>query len=180
MVVSNNAEVLKRAYHLKTQAVSPVQEYWHDALGYNYRMTNICAAIGIAQLEQADHIVERKREVANWYDIYLAGLPVKRQAVPHHSSHSWWLYSILVAPELRDNLRGYLREGGVETRPLFPPVHTFPHYEGGLEFPIAQRISKGGLSLQLPRSHGIRRCGDLVKDKNVLWARSRSEWSLLN
>jgi perosamine synthetase len=147
MVVSNNAEVLKRAYHLKTQAVSPAQEYWHDALGYNYRMTNICAAIGTAQLEHANYIVERKREVANWYDIYLAGLPVKRQAEPRHSSHSWWLYSILVAPELRDNLRGYLREAGVETRPLFRPVHTFPHYEGGLEFPIAQRISKGGLSL---------------------------------
>jgi perosamine synthetase len=147
MVVSNNAEVLNRAYHLKTQAVSPVQEYWHDARGYNYRMTNICAAIGTAQLEHANDIVERKREVANWYDIYLAGLPVKRQAEPRHSSHSWWLYSILVAPELRDNLRGYLRDAGVETRPLFPPVHTFPHYQSGLEFPIAQRISKGGLSL---------------------------------
>ena len=54
MVVSNNADVHKKAYHLKTQAVSPTQEYWHDTVGYNYRMTNICAAIGIAQLEQVN------------------------------------------------------------------------------------------------------------------------------
>jgi perosamine synthetase len=147
MVVSNNAEVLKKAYHLKTQAVSPSQEYWHDTIGYNYRMTNICAAIGIAQLEQANYILERKRQIAAWYDEYLVGLPVKRQAEPPHSTHSWWLYSILVSPELRDSLRLHLRHQSVDTRPLFPPVHTFPHYESGLEFPIAQGISKSGLNL---------------------------------
>jgi perosamine synthetase len=147
MVVSNNAEVLKKAYHLKTQAVSPSQEYWHDTIGYNYRMTNICAAIGIAQLEQANYILERKQQLAAWYDKYLVDLPVKRQAEPPHSTHSWWLYSILVSPELRDSLRLHLRDGSVETRPLFPPVHAFPHYNSGLEFPIAQAISRSGLSL---------------------------------
>jgi perosamine synthetase len=147
MVVSNNAEVLKKANHLKTQAVSPSQEYWHDMVGYNYRMTNICAAIGIAQLEQANYILERKRQLAAWYDKYLVDLPVKRQAEPPHSIHSWWLYSMLVSPKLRDSLRLHLRNGSVETRPLFPPVHAFPHYESGLEFPVAQGISKSGLSL---------------------------------
>jgi perosamine synthetase len=147
MVISNESQVLERARHLKTQAVSPSQEYWHDMLGYNYRMTNICAAIGVAQLEHAEYILEKKRQLAAWYDNYLAGLPVKRQAEPSHSRHSWWLYSILVAPELRDNLRQHLRDASVETRPLFPPVHAFPHYESGLNFPIAQNISKSGLSL---------------------------------
>jgi perosamine synthetase len=147
MVVSNNAEVLKKAYHLKTQAVSPSQEYWHDTMGYNYRMTNICAAIGTAQLEQANYILERKQQLAAWYDKYLVDLPVKRQAEPPHSTHSWWLYSILVSPEFRDSLRLHLRDASVETRPIFPPVHAFPHYESGLEFPIAQGISKSGLNL---------------------------------
>jgi perosamine synthetase len=147
MVVSNNAEVIKKAFHLKTQAVSPSQEYWHDAVGYNYRMTNICAAIGIAQLDQANYILERKRQLADWYDRYLVDLPLRRQAEPPHSTHSWWLYSILVSPELRDSLRLHLRDRSVETRPLFPPVHAFPHYDSDLEFPVAQAISKSGLSL---------------------------------
>ncbi|MBR0914907.1 DegT/DnrJ/EryC1/StrS family aminotransferase [Bradyrhizobium japonicum] len=147
MVVSNNAEVLNKAYHLKTQAVSPSQEYWHDTVGYNYRMTNICAAIGFAQLEQANYVLERKQQLAAWYDRYLVDLPVRRQAEPPRSTHSWWLYSILVSQELRDSLRLHLRNRAVETRPLFPPVHAFPHYECGLEFPVAQCISKSGLSL---------------------------------
>jgi perosamine synthetase len=127
--------------------VSPSREYWHDEVGYNYRMTNICAAIGLAQLEQVDQILQRKRRIAGWYDKYLAGLPVTRQAEPAHSTHSWWLYSILVSAELRDGLRQHLRDTGVETRPLFPLVHAFPHYDTGQRFPVAQAISESGLNL---------------------------------
>ena len=147
MVVSNDADVIKKAHHLKTQAVAPSREYWHDTVGYNYRMTNICAAIGIAQLEQADHILQRKRQLAAWYDEHLADLPVKRQAEPPHSTHSWWLYSILVSPDVRDALRLHLRNSFVETRPVFSPVHAFPHYSSDLEFPKARAISRSGISL---------------------------------
>lgn len=59
MVVANNAETIDRAFHLKNQGVSSTREYWHDVLAYNYRMTNICAAIGLAQLEKADEILEK-------------------------------------------------------------------------------------------------------------------------
>lgn len=165
MVVSNSADVHKKAYHLKTQAVSPTQEYWHDAVGYNYRMTNICAAIGIAQLEQVDLILQRKRQLAGWYDKYLAGLPVKRQAEPAHTTHSWWLYSILVSPELRDGLRQHLRGRSVETRPLFPLVHAFPHYDTGQQFPVAQAISKSGFNL--PSYPGLEEADIRVIASNV-------------
>ncbi len=147
MVVSNDPQVADRAYHLKTQAVSPSQEYWHDMVGYNYRMTNICAAIGLAQIESAGEILALKEQIASWYDRYLSEYPVERQAVPTGSRHSWWLYSILVAPQRRDALRKYLRERQVETRPVFPPVHTFPHMRPELTFPVAERISAGGISL---------------------------------
>jgi perosamine synthetase len=147
MVVAKRSEVLKKAIHLKTQAVSPTREYWHDEVGYNYRMTNICAAVSLAQLERAEHILDRKRQIARWYDQYLSGYPVRRQVEPAHSQHSWWLYSILVRQELRDGLRRHLRDASVETRPLFPLVHSMPHYQTGHEFPVAQRISDGGLSL---------------------------------
>jgi len=165
MVVSNSADVHKKAYHLKTQAVSPTQEYWHDAVGYNYRMTNICAAIGIAQLQQVDLILQRKGQLAGWYHKYLAGLPVKRQAEPAHTTHSWWLYSILVSPELRDSLRLHLRGRSVETRPLFPLVHAFPHYGTGQQFPVAQAISKSGFNL--PSYPGLEEADIRVIASNV-------------
>ncbi|MBY0382792.1 MAG: DegT/DnrJ/EryC1/StrS aminotransferase family protein [Xanthobacteraceae bacterium] len=149
MVVSNCADVIKRARHLKGQAVSPTetQEYWHDMLGFNYRMTNICAALGLAQLEHAEAILEKKRHIAAWYDRYLNGLPVRRQALSPGTDHSWWLYSMRVSKELRDSLRKYLRVAGIETRSVFPPVHTFPHYALDINCPIAADISEGGISL---------------------------------
>jgi perosamine synthetase len=147
MVTTNHAQIFKRAHHLKAQAVSPEREYWHDMLGYNYRMTNICAAIGLAQLEHAATILKKKRQLADWYDTYLRGLPVGRQGVTLGSQHSWWLYSIRVDPQRRDDLRRHLRDASIETRPVFPPVHTFPHYAHDLDLPVARAISSSGLSL---------------------------------
>ena len=148
MVVTNDPALLEKAYHLKTQAVSPAKEYWHDMLGYNYRMTNICAAIGVAQLENIDAILEKKSRIAAWYDEYLAGMPLTRQASSSMETHSWWLYSILVEASDRDDLRKFLRTHLIETRPVFPSVHTFPHFSGGGKtFPVAERISSRGLSL---------------------------------
>lgn len=147
MVVSNDREIAARAYHLKTQAVSPVGEYWHDELGFNYRMTNICAAIGLAQLENADAILARKMQVARWYDLYLESQPVDRQLVSEDCQSSWWLYSILVEPAQRDALRRRLADRQIETRPLFPPVHRFPHLQRDDPFPIAEHLSSAGVSL---------------------------------
>src|SRR5262249_10143147 len=67
MVIAKNKDLLDRAYHLKAQAVSAEREYWHDSVGYNYRMTNICAAIGLAQLENAFVVLQKKRQIAAWY-----------------------------------------------------------------------------------------------------------------
>lgn len=147
MVVMNDPELFKKAHHLKTQAVSPVREYWHDMLGFNYRMTNICAAIGLAQLEHVDEILEKKRKITGWYDKYLSAVEVRRQVEPVNTRHSWWLYSILVPPQYRDDLRVHLRRAGVETRPLFPPVHTMPHCLCEADFPIATGLSEQGISL---------------------------------
>ncbi|MFT4058194.1 MAG: DegT/DnrJ/EryC1/StrS aminotransferase family protein [Legionella sp.] len=61
MVVTQDKELMAKACHLKSQGVSTTTEYWHDVLGFNYRMTNICAAIGLAQLEQADDILAKKK-----------------------------------------------------------------------------------------------------------------------
>ena len=77
MVVTNDKALAERAAHIKDQGMSLEREYWHDIIGYNYRMTNICAAIGLAQLEQADDFIARKIQVADWYKTYLKDTPVE-------------------------------------------------------------------------------------------------------
>jgi perosamine synthetase len=148
MVVSRSADLLHKVIHLKGQGVSPVREYWHDVLGFNYRMNNICAAIGLAQIEKADEILEKKRHIAEWYQDMLNDAPLELHREAQGTLHSYWLCSALAATErTRDALRIHLRECGIETRPVFHPAHTMPVYSSTLHFPVAESISRRGLSL---------------------------------
>lgn len=129
MVVTNDETLYARATHLKDQGMAKFRQYWHDVIGYNYRMTNICAAIGLAQLEQADKFLRQKRDVADWYKKYLQGTPVEFHQEDPNVRHSYWMCSILVPKGVeRDPLRELLKDRNVETRPVFYPVHTMPMY----------------------------------------------------
>jgi perosamine synthetase len=148
MVVTRSKELFDRAFHLKTQGVSSVREYWHDVVAYNYRMTNICAAIGLAQLEQADTIIAKKREIAVWYRDRLAGLPLSTHDEIAGTLHSHWMCSIaLNEAEEREPLREHLKAAGVETRPVFHPAHTLPPYDTKASFPVAESLSARGINL---------------------------------
>jgi perosamine synthetase len=148
MVITRSQDVMDRARHLKTQGVSSVREYWHDELAFNYRMTNLCAAIGLAQLEQADEILERKRRIAQWYAEELQGLPLSLHEEQPDTTHSFWMCSALLdCAEDRNGLRTTLAAAGIETRPLFHPAHTMPHCKNGEKFPVAEMLSAGGLNL---------------------------------
>lgn len=148
MVVAKSKDVFDKAYHLKTQGVSPVREYWHDVVAYNYRMTNICAAIGLAQLEHADAIREKKRSIANWYLDGLKDLPLKTHDEFPGTQHSFWMCSIVLdSAEYRQPLRDHLKHAGIETRPLFYPAHTLPAFAVNASFPIAESLSARGINL---------------------------------
>jgi perosamine synthetase len=148
MVVCKNALIHERASSLKTQGVSKTREYWHEELAYNYRMTNICAAIGLAQLEQADTILAQKRGVANWYRESLAVLPLILHAEQPGTVHSFWMCSVLLDDaQLRQPLREHLNTCGIVTRPLFPPAHTMPHCFSAEVFPHAENLSARGFNL---------------------------------
>lgn len=148
MVVTKSKEVMERAYHLKNQGVSQAREYWHDVVAYNYRMTNICAAIGLAQLEQADTILAKKRQIAAWYQEGLAGLPLRTHDEEHGTVHSFWMCSIVVDdPSTRQPLRDHLKRTGIETRPLFYPSHTLPHCTTNESFPVAESLASRGINL---------------------------------
>ncbi|KAA3616677.1 MAG: DegT/DnrJ/EryC1/StrS family aminotransferase [Calditrichaeota bacterium] len=129
MVITNDETLHSRMVHYKGQGLAKYREYWHDVIGYNYRMTNICAAIGLAQLEKIQSVLNKKRAIANWYKEYLTHIPVNFHEEIGEVYHSYWMCSILVnEPKLRDSLRQYLMDRKIETRPVFYPVHTMPMY----------------------------------------------------
>lgn len=148
MVVAREQAVMERACHLKNQGVSQVREYWHDVVAYNYRMTNICAAIGLAQLEQANSILAKKRQIAAWYKEGLKELPLQTHDELPETVHSFWMCSIAVNDAAqRQPLRECLKGAGIETRPLFYPSHTLPHCATKESFPIAESLSARGINL---------------------------------
>jgi perosamine synthetase len=149
MVVTNNAELDRKIRHLRSQGVSSEREYWHDAIAFNYRMTNIAAAIGCAQMESIDDLIAKKQQIAEWYRQALADLPVQVHAVNPRTLHSYWMVSILVEDAGdRDPLRAALLRDGIETRPLFYPVHQMSMYSApGQLFPVADEIASRGINL---------------------------------
>jgi perosamine synthetase len=149
MVVTDDGAFHERVVHLKGQGLARDREYWHDVAGYNYRMTNMCAAIGLAQLERADELLARKRDIAAWYAEGLRTAAVTLQGTFGDVSHSHWMCSLLVdTAEQRDPLRAALLRGGVETRPTFHPAHTMPMYAGGgTRHPVAEDIAARGVNL---------------------------------
>lgn len=151
MVVTNDETLHVRAEHLRGQGLARYRQYWHDVIGYNYRMTNLCAAVGLAQLERADDFIARKRRVAEWYQEMLCGTPVvfHREPSGGRARHTYWMCSILVPQaSQRDELRSVLDEAGVETRPLFYPVHTMPMYSDKYQkHAVAEDLGWRGINL---------------------------------
>jgi perosamine synthetase len=149
MIVTNDKTLATRSSHYKGQGLADHREYWHDVVGYNYRMTNIAAAIGLAQLETASGVVARKREIAQRYAEALVGSPVSLHAEQNDTVHSFWMVSILVpSAEHRDPLRAHLAHDGIETRPVFFPVHTMPMYARAYRrHPVAEEVAWRGINL---------------------------------
>tara|TARA_Y200000002_G_scaffold317178_1_gene275738 strand:- start:6229 stop:7314 length:1086 start_codon:yes stop_codon:yes gene_type:complete len=147
MVVSNKKKYIDKVARLKNQGASN-KKYWYEEIGYNYRMTNICAAIGLSQLEQISKILNRKKDIAKLYKKELKDLPITFQQIQKKGISSFWLVSILVKNRKdRDELKKFLKRSGVETRPLFFPAHTMPMFNSKKTFPVAKNLSNRGLNL---------------------------------
>jgi perosamine synthetase len=149
MVVTNDATLNDRVVHYKGQGLAKHRQYWHDVIGYNYRMTNIQAAIGLAQLEQVDHFLEKKIKLATRYAAAFRDSAIEFHKQQPNTIHSYWMCSILVPEQkMRDELRNYLEESGIETRPLFYPVHTMPMYATRFQkFTVAEDLGWRGINL---------------------------------
>lgn len=149
MVLTNDPTLYDRAFRLRGQGLAKDREYWHDMVGYNYRMTNIQAAIGLAQFEQIQRFIDRKQEIAKYYQENLRGLPITLHKAVGDVLHTYWMSSIMVenASE-RDTIRDFMKDRGIETRPTFYPVHTMPMYSEKFQRHIvAENISLRGINL---------------------------------
>jgi perosamine synthetase len=149
MVISNNAALHERVLHLKGQGLAANRQYWHDVIGYNYRMTNICAAIGVAQLERVDAFLAAKRQIAGRYRTNLRDIPLSFQKEVKGTRHSHWMVTLLLPDRgLRDPLREWLEMRGIETRPAFYPIHTMPMYvQPRQSHSVAEDIACRGVNL---------------------------------
>lgn len=128
MLVTHNEQLARRAKHLSTQAKTDPVEYMHDEVGYNYRMVNLLAAMGVAQLEQMPQFLSRKAQIAHHYTTaFAAHLPfIQPQLTTTHTQPNHWLYTVKL-PQWR-NLLAHLRTQGIETRPLWTPMNQLPMY----------------------------------------------------
>ena len=153
MIVTNNDEFAEKMRLLKGQGMDPTRRYWFNVIGYNYRMTNIEAAIGLAQLENIDTHISNRKKVAEWYKEALSPLNefINFQSITPKSENVWWMFSISLTDKskiTRDELISKLHEDGIETRPLFYPMHIMPPYfDKDAKCPISEKVAANGINL---------------------------------
>ncbi len=151
IIVTDNEEWAKRAFFLENQGRTSDNPYWHPEVAYNYRMTNIQAAIGLAQLERIEEMLNIRRRNAAHYNRRLGKVPgLTLPPEAEWAQNVYWMYSVLVDNEFginRDTLRAKLREKNIDSRPFFYPVHTLPMYNTGQLLPVAQDLGRRGLNL---------------------------------
>ncbi len=151
MIVTDDAALAARMRQIKGQGMDPQRRYWFPMIGYNYRMTNIEAAIGLAQLEQVDWHIERRRENARWYREFLRDCRalILMPELPWAAS-VFWLFSVVLKTETgisRDDVMTRLCDHGIETRPFFYPLHTLPVYAEQAQYPVAEMLAAHGINL---------------------------------
>lgn len=153
-IIANNTELIQKAAHLSTQAREDLPYYQHLEIGYNYKMNNLTAAVGLAQLEKLESFVKRRREINTRYRTLLADFPgISFHQERSESESNYWLTTILIDEEKtgfsNDRLRSVLLNNGIETRFLWKPLHLQPVFKrapfyGGR---VAEKLFSNGLCL---------------------------------
>lgn len=155
MCLTNNEDLKNKMMVLRDHGMDPKKRYWHNVIGFNYRMTNLQAAVGVAQLKKITTFISKKREIAQWYAEKLKSLAdehlISLHPQPQWSKSVYWMYSIVLEDSFgvsREEFMRYLEKKGIETRPFFYPVYNMPPYkENGESFKVTQYISPRGMNL---------------------------------
>lgn len=195
MITTNNEEFAKVARNLKDVAFSTVRHFWHTRLGYNFRMTNMQAAVGLAQTERFDSLVDSRIANANYYMDQLKGLPLRMPKTAEWAKNVYWMFGFEVLPQFgmsRDSLRKFMADRGIETRTFFVPMHLQPYYHGHhddsvwvdyspeqasvkkqLTFPISERLCERGMYIPSSSNLTIEQMDIVIKSiKDAFQSRS--------
>jgi perosamine synthetase len=154
MITTDDPDISRLASNLRDHAFSEERHFWHKYLGFNYRMTNLQAAVGLAQTEQMESFIQARRANAARYTAALQSIPgIVTPPEADWAKSVFWMYSILVEDEFgmtRDQLRAYLAEHGIETRTFFIPMHLQPiYYQAfkGQSYPVSEMLCQRGFYL---------------------------------
>lgn len=151
MLVTNNKELYEKALKISDQGRNPSKTFWIDGPGVKFKMSNVQAAVGLAQLERVDELIELKRRVFSWYKEGLEGVPfVKLNQEVKGARSIYWMSSILLegSPISRDQLIQQLKEHNVDSRPVFPAISQYPIWERELmQQPMAKMIGENAINL---------------------------------
>jgi perosamine synthetase len=153
--ITNDAALAERMRHLSTQAKKDELRYVHDAVGYNYRMPGINAALGVAQLERLTANVARKREIAQRYAAEFAAEGVTVFLEQPWARSSYWLNTVFVGADRRDRVLQHIRSQGIGARPLFAAIHSQSMYASCPRGSVETAVALIAESLSLPSSPSL-------------------------
>jgi perosamine synthetase len=173
MITTNNAKFAALCQNMRDHAFSEERHFWHKFVGFNYRMTNLQASVGVAQTEKLNDFVEARRRNAALYTHLLKEIPgIVTPPEAGWAKNVFWMYSILVEDEFglsRDQVRAYLARYGIETRTFFIPMHLQPIYYNqfkGQRYPVAEMLCQRGFYLPSASSlteRQVRFIADIVR-----------------
>ncbi len=161
MLVTGNKRLKEKAEYLRDLAFSKERHFWHKELGFNYRMSNLQAAVGFAQLEKIKYLISIKRKNASFYNKLLGGIAgIILPPEEKYAKNVFWMYAVLVNKDFgisRDELRVKLAKKGIETRIFFIPMHLQPIYSKICRdsYPVAEGLCRQGL--YLPSGFSLKR-----------------------
>jgi len=178
MITTNDERFYNRAKYLRDHAMSKKKRYWHTEIGYNYRLTNIQAALGLAQLERIDEILEKKRRIFNWYKEGLGNIKgIKLSPELDWAKNVYWMVCMIIDKfneKKRDDFIEALRKEGIDTRPFFYPCSMMPMYKkDNLCNPVSYEIYKRGINL--PSGYSLKK-----KDVSYIVNAIKKYWKAKN
>lgn len=150
MLTTDNPQIYNKARLLRDHAMSDRKRYWHTEIGFNYRMTNLQAALGVAQMARIHQFLDKRRQVMVWYRNYLGDLPnIRLNPEERLTKNAYWMVCLEmygVDEPRREEIMSRLKVAGVDTRPFFYPISDMPMYQRA-DTPVAHEVSSRGINL---------------------------------
>jgi perosamine synthetase len=150
MITTNDEALYLKMKRLRDHAMSKEKKYWHTEVGFNYRMTNLQAALGVAQFDRIDELLEKKKQIFEWYKAYLSNVSnIKLNTQKDGYKNVYWMICMEIIEyneEKRENLIKKLKENAIDSRPFFYPISDMPMYER-VNTPMTHKVYQRGINL---------------------------------